>query len=150
MSPRVKGGDWRREGREAALHMVYAMEINGQNPRQAELWYWPLHPGASPEARDLAQRLLQDTESNAAAIAEIAGRVCPQYPLAGMAPIDRALLKLGLAELLGQRDTPPPVIIDESLRLCHTYARPEMKKLLNAVLDAAQRELRPARPRQNG
>ncbi len=145
MSPRGKSADWRREGREAALQMLYAMELNGQNPRQAELWYWPLHPNLPAESRSLAGRLLAGVEQHAAAIADVSARLCPQYPLAGMTPIDRALLKLGLAEMLGQPDTPAPVVVHEILRLCQAYTRPEMKRLLNAVLDGALREFRPAR-----
>lgn len=145
MTARAKIADWRREGREAALQMVYAMEINGQSARQAELWFWPLHPGVPANARSLAERLLSETEQRAPAIAECAGRLCPQYPLAGMTPIDRALLRLGLAELLSQPETPPAVVIHEFLRLCKQYSRPEMGRLLNAVLDAVTRELAAAR-----
>ncbi len=136
----LRGKDPRRQGREAALQILYAMELNGETAEQAAAWYWPLHGAIGPDGQRLAQRLLSQTEELSADIARTAAILCPQYPLERMAPIDRALLRLSLAEMLGQPHTPGPVIIQEAIRMSDHYARPEMKKLLNAVLDAAYKE----------
>ncbi len=79
--PPVRGKDPRRQGREAALQILYAMELNGETAEQAAAWYWPLHGAIGAEGQRLAQRLLSQTEALSDEIALTAATLCPQYPL---------------------------------------------------------------------
>jgi N utilization substance protein B len=55
--------------------------------------------------------------------------------------VDRLILRLGVSELLGGSDTPPPVVINEALELARTFSTEPAVKFINGVLDGINREL---------
>ena len=50
--------------------------------------------------------------------------------------IDRAVLRIGAAELLKRDDVPPKVAIQEAIRLAESYGGDESPRFVNGVLDA--------------
>lgn len=50
--------------------------------------------------------------------------------------IDRAVLRIGAAELLFRDDIPPKVAIQEAIRLAEAYGGDESPRFVNGVLDA--------------
>ena len=58
-----------------------------------------------------------------------------------MAVVDRNLLRTAVAEMLGYRNTPAAIIINESLEIARRYAAPESVQFLNGVLDAIARSV---------
>lgn len=50
--------------------------------------------------------------------------------------IDRAVLRIGAAELLERDDVPPKVAIQEAIRLAEAYGGNESPRFVNGVLDA--------------
>jgi N utilization substance protein B len=56
------------------------------------------------------------------------------WSLRRMAPTDRNVLRLGAFELL-HTDTPPKVIIDESLELAKRYGSAQSSQFVNGILD---------------
>ena len=57
-----------------------------------------------------------------------------------MPAVDRSVLRMAVAELLGFPDTPRVVVINESLEIARRYSAPESLKFLNGVLDAIARD----------
>jgi N utilization substance protein B len=53
-----------------------------------------------------------------------------------MPAVDRNLLRLAVAELLGFPGTPVPIVINESLEIAKRYSAPESLSFLNGILDA--------------
>src|SRR6185312_14756058 len=64
--------------------------------------------------------------------AEIA-RTAPQYPVGGLAPMDRSLLRCAIGEVL-HSPTPARVAIAEWVELARTYSGDPMRRLINGVL----------------
>jgi hypothetical protein len=64
--------------------------------------------------------------------AEIA-RTAPQYPVGGLAPMDRSLLRCAIGEVL-HSPTPARVAIAEWVELARTYSGDPMRRLMNGVL----------------
>ena len=58
-----------------------------------------------------------------------------------MAAVDRNILRLGAAELLGYPETPRPVVINEALEIARRFSTPESVQFINGVLDSVAREL---------
>ena len=50
--------------------------------------------------------------------------------------MDRAVLRIGAAELLYGEDVPPKVAIQEAIRLAEAYGGNESPRFVNGVLDA--------------
>ena len=57
----------------------------------------------------------------------------PQYPVAALAPMDRALLRSAIGEVL-HSPTPARVAIAEWVELARTYSGDPMRRLMNGVL----------------
>jgi N utilization substance protein B len=53
--------------------------------------------------------------------------------------MERCILRLGLFEL-NRGETPPKVVIDESVRLAHWFAGGAAPAFINGVLDAVARQ----------
>lgn len=70
-------------------------------------------------------------------IKEIDGLIqthAPRFPLADIARVDLSILRLGIYELLYERNNPQKVIIDEAIRLAREYGNERSYSFVNGVL----------------
>lgn len=58
------------------------------------------------------------------------------WRLERLSRIDRAVLRIGAAELLRVEDVPPKVAIQEAIRLAEAYGGDDSPRFVNGVLDA--------------
>lgn len=65
-----------------------------------------------------------------------------EWPLEQIARIDRAVLRLGLYELLYSDDVPPKVVINEAVELAKAFGSDNSGKFVNGVLGTAFRTLK--------
>lgn len=76
-------------------------------------------------------------------IDKIIEKAAPQWPIDQIAMVDRAVLRLGIYELLfGNRDeVPPKVAINESIELAKSFGGDASGKFVNGVLGTIYREI---------
>lgn len=68
--------------------------------------------------------------------------IAPEWPLEQIARIDRAILRLGLYELLYRAsEVPPKVAINEAVELAKAFGSDNSSKFVNGVLGTAFRTL---------
>ncbi len=68
--------------------------------------------------------------------------IAPEWPIEQVARIDRAVLRLGVYELLYRGDTvPPKVAINEAVELAKAFGSDNSSKFINGVLGTAYRTL---------
>ena len=67
----------------------------------------------------------------------------PDWPLARLESVLRAILRAGAYELLGCGDVPAAVVISEYLDIGHAFFAGKEPGLVNGVLDRLARDLRP-------
>ena len=65
-------------------------------------------------------------------------------PLSQLDPVERGILLLGFYELQTKPDVPFKVVINECVNLAKRFGSVDGHKYINAVLDRAGKELRPA------
>jgi N utilization substance protein B len=58
------------------------------------------------------------------------------WRLERLSTLDRAILRIGAAELMHVADVPPKVAIQEAIRLAEAYGGPDSPRFVNGVLDA--------------
>lgn len=73
----------------------------------------------------------------------IAANLPPEWPIARLDPVLRALLRAGGAELTMEDGPPSRVVINEYLDVAHGFFTGEEPRLVNGMLDRLARELRP-------
>lgn len=86
--------------------------------------------------RELVHGIL-DRMSEVNAIIE---RYAPDWPLAQITTIDRNVLRIGIFELMMDREIPPKVAINESIELGKTFGGESSGKFINGVLGSIFRD----------
>ncbi len=123
------GIDSRREQRERVLNLLYEAEAKSRNPAEL-LDELPVDP--DPFVAELVRgvggrideidQLLRDNTRN--------------WSLERMPAVDRAVLRLGVFELLGCPDTPTAVVLNEAVALAKHYSTEDSGKFVNGLLSA--------------
>jgi N utilization substance protein B len=134
--------DERREAREAALQMLYALELTGQTPAEIERWYLGSNP-LTPAVRDHAARLLEGATLNREHIEAVITAHAHDWRWERISPIERCVLKLAAAEMLIERRMPLAVVINEAMQLIRKFSQPAALSFINGVLNAVAEDLRP-------
>lgn len=95
------------------------------------------------EDDDFATKLLGLFLEHKDEINDIIQKAAPEWPIAQIAPVDRNVLRLGLAELLfGDREqVPPKVAINEAIELAKTFGGDSSGKFVNGVLGTVYKEI---------
>ncbi|MEK7472037.1 MAG: transcription antitermination factor NusB [Patescibacteria group bacterium] len=67
--------------------------------------------------------------------------LAPDWPITQIARMDRIILRIGLYELLEQKDVPPKVAINEAVELAKAFGGDNSSRFINGVLGSAYRQM---------
>jgi len=137
--------DPRHRAREAALQILYQWEIGGRGPEQAaETFFtrqWPDEEDAPEELRAFATALAVDTVERLSEVDPFIADTAKRWRPERMAVLDRLILRMAICEMLRDRETPAPVVINEALELARTFSTEESVKFINGMLDAIRKTI---------
>lgn len=122
-----------RDGRERALALLFEAEARGEDP--AALL------DEQMVASEFARRAVTGVSEN---LSEIDSRIQARskgWTIERMAAVDRALLRLGVWELLSHEEAPLAVILNEAVELAGEYSTGTSKKFVNGVLAGVAADL---------
>ncbi len=128
--------DLRSEARERALTLLYEAEAKGQTPADV-LAALPVTPDA------LAVALVEAVGAHAAEIDGLIAASARGWTLERMAMTDRNVLRLAVAELMTQPDTPTAVVLNEAVELAKRFGTDDSGRFVNGLLAAIARQVRP-------
>ncbi len=85
-------------------------------------------------------------------IDEVITKAAPEWPLDKIAPMDRNIIRIGLAELLfdDKLGVPPKVAINEAIELAKEYGADNSSKFVNGVLGSVYAEMGEPRKAEGG
>ena len=135
----------RRRAREAALQMLYQIEVGKSGTTESIASYWPARDTddqLNEPLREFANELVRGAVARRQEIDGMLGAHAKNWRVERMAVIDRLILRLGVYEMLVEVETPSKVIINEALELARSYSGEEAVAFVNGVLDAVRKELR--------
>jgi N utilization substance protein B len=132
----VEREDLRSEARERALTLLYEAEAKGQTPADV-LAALPVTPDA------LAVALVEAVGAHAAEIDGLIAASARGWTLERMAMTDRNVLRLAVAELMTQPDTPTAVVLNEAVELAKRFGTDDSGRFVNGLLAAIARQVRP-------
>jgi len=135
----------RRQARQAAVQFHFWRDLNrGAGPEKMDD-FWDFSP-AKASVREFAQPLIDGMLAHQAEIDERIARYCDNYDLNRISPVDRAVLRLAIFEMLHRDDIPPVVSINEAIELAKTFGGPDSGRFVNGILDRVKDDLhRPLR-----
>ena len=132
-------GGKRRKSRELAMQMLFQADIGKQTPEQVRKVFWEARDEVEPDVRGFAEDLYRVANIKEEEIADLIAKHAQNWRLERMPAVDRSVLKMGIAEILGFPATPAPIVINEALEVARRYSGPESINFLNGVLDAVAR-----------
>jgi N utilization substance protein B len=124
----------RTAGRQAALQMLFGMEISGADAATAIRTFWREFD-ADPEGRDYADAAVLGVTQHAHRIDELIRKASTNWRLERMARVDRNVLRIATWEILTQLEVPRAVIIDEAVELAKRFGGEDSSAFVNGVLD---------------
>ncbi len=129
----------RRLARERVLQALYAYDISHSAPDflSADI-FKDIENGP---ALEFAKKLYRDTLENLIDFDSILQKHLEHWDILRVNPIDRALLRMGIAEILYSSEIPTKVTINEIIELAKRYSTEESPKFVNGILDAALKQL---------
>jgi N utilization substance protein B len=125
----------RHQARERALSLMYEAELKGNPPSEIL--------GALMVAPDpYTVELLTSVEERQAEIDDFIDSAAIGWDLARMAVVDRNVLRLAVAELLGPSEVPTAVILNEAVELASGYSTDDSGRFVNGVLSTLAARIR--------
>jgi N utilization substance protein B len=124
----------RSTAREAALQMLFALDIAGSDAERVITDFWRETPGEA-EGRAYADELVRGIARDLEATDALIRGASKNWRLERMTRVDRNVLRLGAWELAHQRDVPRAVILDEAVEIAKLFGNEESGAFVNGVLD---------------
>jgi transcription antitermination protein NusB len=129
----------RRKSRELAMQMLFQADVGRQSPDEVRQTFWQAREEVDAATRSFAEDLFRLATMRETEIDALLEQHSKNWRVTRMAAVDRNLLRMAVAELLGFPGTPAPIVIDEALEIGRRYSAPESIDFLNGLLDAIAR-----------
>lgn len=99
--------------------------------------------GQNLDDAGFVKQLVEGTVEHLGEIDKIIVKTAPEWPIDQIDRVDRAVLRLGIYELMFLKDVPPKVAINEAVELAKTYGGESSSKFLNGVLGTLYKQMFP-------
>lgn len=130
----------RRRSREAALQALYAMDFAKVDRHEMTARLGAVADHDVFEQDEFSARLLQLVEQHGPDIEQAIERALKGWTRERLGAPDRAMLRLGAAEILYCDDIPARVTINEYIELAKAYGDDESPGFVNAILDRVHKD----------
>lgn len=88
----------------------------------------------NPAVNDYAVAIAKVTEENLARVDEVINTYSSDWPTNRMPAVDRAILRVAVAELIYEKDLASSVIISEAVEISESLSTPDSGKFINGLL----------------
>jgi N utilization substance protein B len=127
----------RSKARKRALDVLYEADVRSSDPLDT-LADWVGR--ADPPVQDYARSLVEGVCANAVRIDELVSFYATDWSIERMPPVDRAVLRIALYELLWCDAVPDAVAIDEAVELAKSLSTDASPGFVNGVLSRVLRD----------
>ncbi len=131
----------RKKARRYAMQALYSWYISENSLKDIETHIFLEH-GTEHFDREYFKQLLHEIPAR---LSNISDTLSPHLarPLEELDPIELAVLRVAVFELIYRPDIPYKVVINEALELVKTFGATESHKFVNGVLDKVAKACRP-------
>jgi N utilization substance protein B len=131
----------RREARVCTVQALYAHDVAGGRPRHHVKTVIEPELEDDEDVLDFASRLFMETVVHQEEADDALTRRMENWDLDRLALLDRALMRMAVAEFLAFEDIPPKVTLDEAVELAKAFGTDQSGSFVNGVLDAVVLDL---------
>ncbi len=130
----------RRKARRIALEVLYQKDILGNSIDEIiRVRRLVKERGEIPK---FAVRLVSGVEKRQNEIDKIIKEYADNWTLDRMSPIDRNIIRIGIYEMIAEKDIPISVSINEAVELAKIYGSLDSSKFVNGILGQIAKERR--------
>jgi N utilization substance protein B len=130
----------RSKARKRAVDVLYEADMRGTDAVATLAERVTL---ADPPVNEYTIALVEGVIANQERIDEILAEYADGWTVARMPGVDRAVLRMGVYELLWREDIPAAVSIDEAVELAKALSTDESPRFVNGVLARVLRDAPP-------
>jgi N utilization substance protein B len=130
----------RSKARKRAVDVLYEADLRGTDAVATLADRVSL---ADPPVNEYTVELVEGVQANRVRIDEILTEYADGWTIERMPGVDRAVLRIGVYELLWRDDVPPAVSIDEAVELAKALSTDESPRFVNGVLARVLRDAPP-------
>lgn len=134
-SPKSK----RRQARIQAVQQLYGCEMRGVLPPDGGAPAEP--PPAGEELPAFARGLVAGATDRLPEIDRLLCAALQNWDLRRLGAVDRAILRIAVAEMLIHPEIPPAVTINEAIEIARDLASSDSARFANGVLDRVRKEI---------
>jgi transcription antitermination protein NusB len=127
----------RSKARKRAVDVLYEADARGVNPVSTLAERVAM---ADPPVNGYTVELVEGVHAHHQRIDEILAGYAEGWTIARMPGVDRAVLRLGVYELLWRSDIPDAVAIDEAVELAKLLSTDDSPRFVNGVLARVLRD----------
>jgi len=138
----------RREARKLALRTLFFYLERKTEKSLKECFDYVLKELDEAEENQFAWEIADTAVQNMGKIKVLIRAFAPEFEFDKIAPINRALLILGISEMKFM-ETPPVVVINEYIELAKEYGEDKSPAFLNGVLDNYRKSLGLSRTKES-
>ena len=126
----------RRTARELALKLLYQLELAPADATAAEMRrFWEDHY-AEADVKDYTSRLVGTVVTRRDDLDKMISNAVENWQLGRIAPLERNLLRMAIAEMLFVADVPPKASLNEAIEIAKVYGSTARSyQFINGVLD---------------
>lgn len=125
----------RHLSREIAMQTLFAYEFHGGDSQELLKYIAEEFEGKMLDLR-FACELLTGVLKHQKDIRDLIVKYALEWPPERIAPVDRAILEIGIFEMIYSKEVPPVVAMDEAIELAKTFGSDASQKFINGVLNA--------------
>jgi len=123
----------RRLGRVIALQALYEVDAVDHDPQEV-VTRWAAERQAAESAVSFARELVHGVLQEREELDTLLQGSAPLFPVPRIAPVDRAVLRMAIYELLRVPATPAKVAINEAVELAKQFGGDNSSRFVNGVL----------------
>ncbi len=127
----------RSKARKRAVDLLYEADMRNADPLVTLTDRVAL---GDPPVNDYTVEVVEGVVAHRERIDEILADYAEGWTVDRMPGVDRAVLRIGMFELLWRDDVPDPVAIDEAVELAKTLSTDESPRFVNGVLARVLRD----------
>ena len=126
----------RREARELALQMMYALDSNSSIGLRETLQIFREEQSEIPgRVREFAEALVRGVQAQSETIDEAIRACSKNWSLTRMPRVDLNVMRLAVYELMFRADIPKKVTINEAIEIVRRFGDKESPAFVNGILD---------------
>ena len=134
----------RHRGRELAFQILFQMDLGREGLGYAIQYFLDLKVAAK-DAAVFAEELARGASENLKEIDALITQQSKNWDFKRLNSVDRALMRLGVYELIHRPDIPAEVTLNECIELAKSYGSEESPAFVNGILDQIRKAHAPGK-----